>query len=639
MVLSRFWYGVLALAVALTGAAVLLTQSTWNRHSEAHVSDQLQRDRLEVEMWLKLDARARIESLASLAADAQLRRYLRSSSEGQRGTLAAERSAVEDRLQGGEGETARGQPADIGFVIDANQVVVAQAGAAPMPDGTKLPDQPVFRRALKGYVGSGMWVHQSLLYLVAAHPVTDQAQYIGAVIQAKRIDDSFVETLSERLGGATLAFFQDGKVFAQHQSAVGTSSLDGVLPALAAVLNDNRAANQPAEAVTDGGTAKILVSMLQINEMPSKVGYLTVRSRQLLNSVFGIFSIASAEDAAAVRTWLVWLLLGAVALWAVGLLAIFLEYDRPMRRLSKSLDDLLDDAKAALQSATLSRPFRKLAAKMQEVIERRGKPALAAELPADMDDILGGEPGSAASQDYFAFQPPVPPRLSKTEPQKAQPVVKATKPMAPPLQKARPPNGSASLSNMVAETTDVELSATDLHEEIEAISMAPPAEAAPVVQPGPKVTAAHAASAAASAGSSSREPRQRFDTQPSAPADMPEVASSSSGQRLSALTAAIFDEDDGATMVSEPMDALLHTLPPSPLDPPREGEHFQQVFKQFIETRQQCNESIAELNFERFSQMLRRNIDQIRQSHGTTDVRFKVYVKDGRAALKATPRS
>jgi len=59
--------------------------------------------------------------------------------------------------------------------------------------------------------------------------------------------------------------------------------------------------------------------------------------------------------------------------------------------------------------------------------------------------------------------------------------------------------------------------------------------------------------------------------------------------------------------------------------------------EQFVSTKKQCNESIAGLVFERFAEKLIKNRDDLMAKTGCREVRFTVYVKDGKAALKATP--
>jgi hypothetical protein len=66
-------------------------------------------------------------------------------------------------------------------------------------------------------------------------------------------------------------------------------------------------------------------------------------------------------------------------------------------------------------------------------------------------------------------------------------------------------------------------------------------------------------------------------------------------------------------------------------------EHWQQVFDEFLRVRTQCGESSEGLTFDRFRVKLEKNKDQLVQKYGCRTVRFQVYVKEGKTALKATP--
>ncbi|HWL89359.1 MAG TPA: MXAN_5187 C-terminal domain-containing protein, partial [Polyangiaceae bacterium] len=61
------------------------------------------------------------------------------------------------------------------------------------------------------------------------------------------------------------------------------------------------------------------------------------------------------------------------------------------------------------------------------------------------------------------------------------------------------------------------------------------------------------------------------------------------------------------------------------------------VYEDFIRTKKQCGESTEGLTFAKFQHTLRKNRDALIQRHGCKRVRFSVYVKEGRASLKATP--
>jgi hypothetical protein len=68
-----------------------------------------------------------------------------------------------------------------------------------------------------------------------------------------------------------------------------------------------------------------------------------------------------------------------------------------------------------------------------------------------------------------------------------------------------------------------------------------------------------------------------------------------------------------------------------------EEPDWQHVFSEFVRTKQSCGESTDGVTFEKFKQTLRKNRDALAQRHGVAKVKFSVYVKDGRAALKANP--
>ncbi|MHB8420736.1 MAG: MXAN_5187 family protein [Myxococcales bacterium] len=108
-----------------------------------------------------------------------------------------------------------------------------------------------------------------------------------------------------------------------------------------------------------------------------------------------------------------------------------------------------------------------------------------------------------------------------------------------------------------------------------------------------------------------------------------------------------------ATVVAQVPQALLHATraaaapPPRqefptavPLPPPAasaEEGHFQAVFREFVATREKCGEPADGLTYDKFVGKLKKNKDQLVAKYNCKSVRFQVYVKEGKAALKATP--
>ena len=94
-------------------------------------------------------------------------------------------------------------------------------------------------------------------------------------------------------------------------------------------------------------------------------------------------------------------------------------------------------------------------------------------------------------------------------------------------------------------------------------------------------------------------------------------------------------EEEEQTMVAQPSaDLISQTAAGVAVDPAAE---WQAVYQEFIRTKQQCGEPTEGLTFEKFQQTLKKNRDALMQRHGCKRVKFSVYVKEGRASLKATP--
>jgi hypothetical protein len=77
-------------------------------------------------------------------------------------------------------------------------------------------------------------------------------------------------------------------------------------------------------------------------------------------------------------------------------------------------------------------------------------------------------------------------------------------------------------------------------------------------------------------------------------------------------------------------------LPPKP-GPAADESHFREIFGEFVSIREQCGETADGLTYDRFAQKLRKSRDQLIEKYRCRTVRFQVYVKEGKAALKATP--
>ena len=142
--------------------------------------------------------------------------------------------------------------------------------------------------------------------------------------------------------------------------------------------------------------------------------------------------------------------------------------------------------------------------------------------------------------------------------------------------------------------------------------------------PGQSGGASQSATVAASPGAAAAQ--QRLGTAGTVPAAFPSPGAPK----------ALGKDEDEQTMVAQPSADLIAATGGhgTVADPAAE---WHQVYEEFLRTKRECNEPTEGLTFEKFQQTLKKNRDALMQRHGCKRVKFSVYVKEGRASLKATP--
>jgi hypothetical protein len=95
--------------------------------------------------------------------------------------------------------------------------------------------------------------------------------------------------------------------------------------------------------------------------------------------------------------------------------------------------------------------------------------------------------------------------------------------------------------------------------------------------------------------------------------------------------------DDNRTVVAQvPQELLAQVSPKNDVDAADEA-HYKEVYEKFVQTRIECGEDTSDLSYDRFVAKLLKNRQQIVEKHKARSVRFQVYAKDGKAALRALP--
>jgi hypothetical protein len=115
------------------------------------------------------------------------------------------------------------------------------------------------------------------------------------------------------------------------------------------------------------------------------------------------------------------------------------------------------------------------------------------------------------------------------------------------------------------------------------------------------------------------------------------LAASAQEQATGAFASLSGAVGDRTVVAKVPQDLLAEARGGGEDDKPEDTSHYRETYEAFVALRRQCGESLADLAYDRFVQKLRKNRDGLIAKYQCRTVRFQVYEKDGKAALKATP--
>jgi len=357
-------------------------------------------------------------------------------------------------------------------------------------------------------------------------------------------------------------------------------------------------------------------------------GFAVARSKRPLAGPLGFLANIDDKDKANVP----WgLLVGVVLLAAIlGIAMTVFEHTLPLRELLMQAERLKVGAMDGLQVARFRGSYRLAAQALNQGIERSiEKAGGVTRKPADLESIIGPVPAQPAMS---AFSFPMNDGASSMN----QP---APAPFVPPAPQTQP----LSTTGSVSKPTPVMAGAGPGLVSFPTsgpLPVAPPAQKPPPpvqARPGPP-PAPHAPPPPGAGGppppppaSGPRPPPPvsagggSYAGRPPAPPPPPPAPLPPS------------DEDDDATMVGAVPAELLAQATGEHRLPADDTAMWLAVYEDFIRTKKQCGEATDGLTYEKFSHTLKKNRDALIQRHGCKRVKFSVYVKEGRASLKATP--
>jgi hypothetical protein len=604
MILSRVWYVILGAAVAVALYVVFIAVGQYNRQTTLALKEGLASDSQTVEWALKIDARRRLDGLIAGSVDATLQQALIGADAAKDGKAPDKtRTDAKKALSAvNEAIPADWRP-DALFAVDRDGHVVAQMGFDTIAgnDDFELGGYPAVNDALHGWLRDDVWILGSKMYVVSARPVEYDATQrpAGAIVGLKEVSNKFATDLAKR-ARTNLAFYAQGQKMA---GGVGVDGFDAEkLDAVGADLK-----NVVDKTYGEAGRSDVRMFSDDLGAMYDRLpgdawtlggGFAVVRGKTSLAGPMSFLSTADDKDKANVP----WLLLAGVVVGAalIGILFTLLEHTSPLKELVMQAERLKSGAMDGLQVARFRGSYRLAAQSLNQGMERAiEKAGGVTRKPADLESILGPAPAQP-SMSAFSFPmapggsdglavPQVPPHAPSS------PVIPAAgMPAGPPLGAPRP------LPSIAKETP-------------------------PVVVP----------TVPSSAG---RAPPARVGPPPPVNARPPVVAPPPA--RPAPVAAAQNQDDDGdedATMVGAVPAELLAQATGESRAASEEAADWLSVYEDFLRTKKQCGEPTDGLTFDKFSHTLKKNRDALISKHGCKRVKFSVYVKEGRASLKATP--
>ncbi len=584
---SKIWFFFVAVAaaVALTIALVLPRPAARAMVTEEH-------RRLAVAcgvigILLTDDARKRVDLASAFARTPEVTDMLAAASAANgldEARMKSVRSKAEAVMKGIEGD----RKPDFAMLIERRGRVVARVSLDDRLYGDLAAGRPLVDDALAGYLRDDLWTMNGTLYFVSAAPVVKSGgEYVGAVVLGHQVTNELAKKLVGSLAVDVAFYAGDNTAASSRTIALDHATLQGGLRALTGTdISRDCLEHQPFPLRAGGEELTSLVARLPGEAGAGGAFYSVYIDRPVGHGFLASLSGVAQNDLSFGNFPWVLVAGGFLLVLGGGIALMLIESDRPLRRLAAEAVRLAKGDIEKLGEDAHPGKFGSIARSVNIHIDKVGREAKAAKKDKDIDQLLGPAPeGSLGTIDLLANA------LPAIRPGGAAPAAKP-----PPSEFRFTDTGSGSRPAMPRAPTPPPMPV---------VGRAPTPPPMPVVGRVPT----------APRGVSSAPPIVEEDADLLGDADLDEPPTQIAG----------VDPVSGPTRIE------------TSRNDPRIDPYFKQVFDQFVALKKSCNESIAGLTYDKFAEKLIRNRDELREKSGCREVRFTVYVKDGKAALKATP--
>lgn len=597
MFLSKIWFFLVALAAAIALTIALVMPRPAQRQLETEETARLTTACSVIDILLADAARDRVAFAATFARAPEVIGALDAATGAKdldANRMKQVRQATEDLIKKANGAYVP----DFAMLIDHKGRVVARYKIDQDEFGDIAAGRPLIDDALSGYLRDDLWTANGTMYFVSAAPVirtNSPIDYVGVVVLGQKVTNELAADLSHRLSAidTQVAFYLgNDDVAASRPLAIDHKPMLDALTQLTGpdVSRDCEANHQiPVVAGSDKYTA--MIGRLP-GEARLKSAYYAVFAKTVQTRGFaGTLDAVRKSDLSG--KILIVVAIGFLLALALGIAFMFIESDRPLRRLANDAVKLAKNDAERLAEDAHGGKYGSIARSVNIHIDKVGRDAKAAR--TNLDQLLGPAPeGSLGTIDLLAGALP------------------AARPGAPVAAAAAQPPSDFKFHDPAPSAAYTPPPRAGTPPPIHAAHARPPTPR-PVAPPIPTATPARGISAAP------------------APPVMAAPAQ--------AMTPAGATPMHGTTQPLTLDDDILGNAGPAPARAaePENDSYFNQVFEQFVAVKKSCGENTSGLTYSKFAEKLLKNRDDLMTKTGCRDVRFTVYIKDGKAALKATP--
>jgi len=581
--LSKIWFFLVALAGAVGLTIALTLPRPAQRQIETTEHNRLTIACSVIDILLADDAHTRVALAGTFARAKTIVESLESASNADKldeNRMKLTRDAGEELLKG-----VSGRKPDFAMLIDRRGRVVARVRLDENEFGDVVAGRPLVDDALAGYLRDDLWAQNGTMYFVSAAPVVKRdppVAYVGAVVLGHKVTTDLAKTLVSNLD-VDLGFYLGNDDVAGSQ----TISLDHApMQAGLKKLTGNEVGkdcDMKVQFDLKGGPDEMRATISRLpGEAMSRGAFFTVYFKKPeVRGFMGTLNAVQKSDLSFTSGIVIGI--GFLIALVLGIAFMWIESDRPVRRLAADAVRLAKNESERLAEDAHGGKFGSIARSVNIHIDKLGRDAKSAR--TNLDQLLGPAPeGSLGTIDLLAGALP------------------AARPGGMSPAAAPPPS------------------------DFKFHDPAPPAPARPASQPSTVRLTPTPVPAPM--------PTPRPSSKPVPPATPPRGTNTAAG---AAPPPPKPEKTQPLSLDDDILGGIQQAPPAAPAAAEKVDPYFKQVYDQFVSVKKSCNENTAGLTYQKFSEKLVKNRDDLMTKTGCKEVRFTVYVKDGKAALKATP--